>query len=127
MLLAALGLLVALLLGKAGFDEMYVLGVRGGLVQPFWAGIAGMVAAALIALAVLALWRRWPGAARLAVVAGVLSIVFHVYGALPPHRNVGVLGAIIGVVTGAALVAAALRGGRRREGGDAAGVAARPA
>lgn len=109
MVVATLGMVVALLLGKAGFDEMLVLGIRGGLVQPFWAGIAGIVVALLVGLAAIALWRGWRATPRLAFAAGALSIGFHVYGALPPHRNVGILGAALGVGYGVVLLVAARR------------------
>jgi len=110
---AVLGLLLALLLGKAGFDEMLVLGIRAGQIQPLWAGIIGMTVSALVGVAGIALWRRWPHARRVASVAGVLSILFHTYGALPPHRNVGIIGAVLGVAIGVVLLVAARRGDQR--------------
>jgi hypothetical protein len=100
----AITLLLALLLGKAGFDEMLVLGIRQQLVQPFWAGVAGMAVAALIAVAGMALWRRWRAAPRLAYAAGAASVLFHVYGALPPHRNVGIIGAVLGIAAAGILL-----------------------
>ena len=112
MIVAALCLIAALLLGKAGFDEMLELGIRGGLVQPFWAGVVGMTVSVGIAVAGVAVWQQWKHARTLATVAGVLSIAFHVYGALPPHRNVGIIGAVVGVVIGTVL----LLSGRRLAG-----------
>lgn len=109
MIVAALSLVAALLLGKAGYDEMVILGIRAGLTQPFYAGIAGMVISTLIGLAGIAVWRRWPHARLLAMTAGILSIGFHIYGALPPHRNVGIIGAVAGTAIGIILLIAARR------------------
>ena len=109
MIVAALSLIAALLLGKAGYDEMIVLGIRGGLIQPLYVGITGILVSTLIGLAGVALWRRWPRARGFAIVAAVLSMVFHIYGALPPHRNVGVIGAVLGVAIGVVLLVAARR------------------
>lgn len=109
MSVAVLCVIAALLLGKAGLDEMYYLGIRQNLVQPFWAGLIGFGVAMVIAVAGVGLWRRWGRARELALGAAALSIVFHIYGALPPHRNVGIIGAVVGVAAGLVLLTGALR------------------
>jgi protein-S-isoprenylcysteine O-methyltransferase Ste14 len=113
MVVAVFSVIVALLLGRAGYDEMVVLGIRGGLVQPFWAGVTGVVVALLVGLAGIWFWRRWRGAHALALTAAATSIVFHVYGALPPHRNVGIIGAVLGVGSGLVLLVGTRQRGKR--------------
>jgi hypothetical protein len=100
-----LTLLVSLLLGAGAAQELVVRGVRGGETQPFAVGAAGILVSLLLAASALALWRRWPGARRLVLAAASLSVGFHVYAALPPHRNVGGLALLIGAGYGLALLA----------------------
>jgi len=40
--------------------------------------------------------RQWRAARRLIIVTGLLSILVHVYGALPPHRNMGYVALLVG-------------------------------
>jgi hypothetical protein len=98
---AALGILVAMLLGFGGVEELVV---RGGEVQPLLVGLAGAFVSVLLALAALALWRRHASARRLAVAAALAAIVVHAYGALPPHRNVGILALAVAAAYGTALL-----------------------
>lgn len=105
---AALGILVAMLLGFGGVEELVVVGVRGGEVQPLLIGMAGAFVSLVLALAVLALWRRHASARRLAVGAALAAIVVHGYGALPPHRNVGLLALAVAAAYGATLLGIAL-------------------
>jgi hypothetical protein len=50
------------------------------------------------------MWRKWPSARRLAIVTAVSSILFHVYLALPPHRNVGSVALVVGAGYGLVLL-----------------------
>jgi hypothetical protein len=106
---AALGILVAMLLGFGAVEELVVRGVRGGEVQSLLVGLAGAFVSLLLVLAVLALWRHHVNARPLAIVAGIAVTVFHAYAALPPHRYVGFLVLALATVYGAALLAIALR------------------
>jgi hypothetical protein len=40
--------------------------------------------------------RHWRAVRRLMMATGFLSILLHVYGALPPHRNIGYLALLVG-------------------------------
>jgi hypothetical protein len=114
MKLGLLNILVALLLGYGAVEELVVRGVRGGEVQPFVIGAVGIVVSVLLVVSGIALWRRREGARRLALAAGVASVLFHVYAALPPHRNVGILVLIVGAGYGLILLTVMLSSGRTR-------------
>jgi hypothetical membrane protein len=103
---------VGLLLGLGGLQELFVRGIWNGELQPLVIGAAGAFVSSVLLLAALAIWRRWSQWPRIATLAGVLSIGFHMYGALSPERNVGVLGMMLGVGIGIALLAYTIR---RRE------------
>lgn len=105
---AALGVLVATVLGFGAVQELVVRGIRGGELQPLIIGLAGTIVCVLLALATVALWRQHPGARQLAAGAAVAGIVFHVSAALPPHRYVGLLVLVIAVAYSATLLAIAL-------------------
>lgn len=100
---------IGLMLGFGGLQELFVRGIWNGERQPFFVGAAGTLVAALLLLAALAMWRRWEVWPRLAALAGALSVAFHVYAALPPERYVGVFALLIGVGIGVVLLAHALR------------------
>ena len=108
MVLAVLSILVALLLGFGAVEGFIVRGVRGGEVQPFLILLAGMFVSVLLATSGIALWRQWPMTRRLLVFAGISSVVFHVYAALPPHRNVGMVALIVGAGYGLILLGVGL-------------------
>ena len=112
MKLGLLNIVVALFLGYGAVEELIVRGVRGGETQPFVIGAVGIVVSALLVASGIALWRRRSGARRLALVAAVASVLFHVYAALPPHRNVGILVLLIGAGYGLLLLALTLSSGR---------------
>ncbi len=104
MILAVLSLLVALLLGFGAAQELFVRGIQGGEVQPFVIGLVGLALSLLMAVTGVALWRRWTVARQLAVATGLASILFHVYGALPPHRTMGMFALLLGVGFGLVLL-----------------------
>ena len=103
MVLAVLNILVALVLGFGAVQELIVGGLRDPEAQPFMS-LAGIVVSVLFIISGVAMWRKWPSARRLAIVAAVSSILFHVYAALPPHRNVGPPALIIGAGYGLVLL-----------------------
>jgi hypothetical protein len=113
-MLPATTAVIGILLGFGGLQELFVRGIWNGERQPFLVGAGGAAVAALLLLAALAIWRRWAVWPRLAAFAGALSVVFHVYAALPPARNVGVFAMLSGVGIGVVLLAQALRSRERR-------------
>ena len=114
MALALCNLLVALFLGYGAVGELVVRGVRGGETQPFVVGLLGVFVSLLLAVSGVAYWRRWPSARRLLVAAAALSILFHAYAALPPHRNVGILVLVVAVGYGLVLLGVAAGAGGRK-------------
>lgn len=104
MVIAVLNILVALVLGFGAVQEVIVPGIRGQNVQALFIGLAGIVVSVLFIISGVATWRKWPNARWLAIVTGLSSILFHVYAALPPHRNVGPPALIIGAGYGLVLL-----------------------
>ena len=104
MVFAVLNILIGLLLGFGAAQEFLVLGLVDRRVQPFFAGLVGMVVSVLFITSGIAMWRKWASARRLAIITAILSILFHVYAALPPHRNAGFPALIIGVGYGLVLL-----------------------
>jgi hypothetical protein len=103
---------IGFLLGLGGLREFLVDGIWYGQPQPLLLGAAGALVSSLLLLAAIAIWLRWSRWPRLATLAGALSILFHVYGALQPERNAGLLAMMLGVGIGVALLAHV---GRRRQ------------
>jgi hypothetical protein len=108
MVFAVLNILIGLVLGFGAAQEFIVLGLVDRRVQPFFAGLAGIVVSALFIMSGVAMWRKWASARRLVIITAILSILFHVYAALPPHRNAGLPALIIGVGYGVVLLIATL-------------------
>jgi hypothetical protein len=104
MILVVLCFLAALLTGFGAVQELIVRGIIDHEVQPAIIGIIGSVVSILFLVSGIAMWRKWASTRRLAIITGILSIVFHVYAALPPHRNVGPPALIIGVGFGLVLL-----------------------
>jgi hypothetical protein len=104
MALAVLNILVGLLTGFGAVQEFIVRGILDREVQPFFFGLAGIVVSILFFTSGIGMWRKWPNARRLAIVTAISSIVFHVYGTLPPHRIMGLPAVIIGVGYGLVLL-----------------------
>jgi hypothetical protein len=124
--LFAVTVVLALPLGVGAVQELYILGIQGGQVQPFWVGAAGVVVCAMIPLAAVVLWRRWRNARSLAIAAALLHIGFHVYASLPPHRNVGIGAALVACVYGVAFLIFAARRHEPAGHGMSAGAGAHP-
>jgi cytochrome b subunit of formate dehydrogenase len=103
MVFAVLNIVVALVLGFGAVQEFIVGGLRDPEAQPF-TSLAGIVVSVLFIISGVAMWRKWPSARRLAIVAAISSIVFHGYAALPPHRIMGFPALIIGVGYGLVLL-----------------------
>jgi hypothetical protein len=96
MVLVVLNILVALALGFGAAQEFVMGGVLGGKVQPFFLSSAAIVVSVLFIISAIAMLQQWPAVRRLVVFTGVLSMLIHIYGALPPHRNMGYPALLLG-------------------------------
>lgn len=90
-------LVAAALLIFGGVQELYIRGIQGGEVQPFWVGVFGAASTALLLLAIVARWRRGAAANNLVRAAAILVIVVHLYGAFNADRNVGPFAALVAI------------------------------
>ncbi len=96
LVLVALNMLVALLTGFGALQEFIIQGIRYRQTQPFLISLMGIIVSILFITSGIALLRRWPTVRRLIILTSTLSILLHVYGALPPHRNMGFFFFIVG-------------------------------
>jgi hypothetical protein len=96
LVLVVLNVLVALALGFGAVQEFVMSGILGGKLQPFFLSSAAITVSVLFIVSAIAMLRQWAGVRRLVVLTGVMSILIHVYGALPPHRNIGYPALLIG-------------------------------
>ena len=104
MILAVLSILVALATGFGAAQELIVRGIIDREAQPFIIGLIGVAISVLFIISGIAMWRKWPTMRRLVIITAVLSIVFHIYAALPPHRSVGPPALILGTGFGLVLL-----------------------
>lgn len=96
LLLVTLNILVAALTAYGAGQEFIVSGMLLGRTQPFFISLAGIFVSLLFMISGIAMLRRWSIARRLIIGTGMLSILVHVYGSLPPHRNMGYPALLIG-------------------------------
>ena len=113
LVLVVLNVLVALALGFGAAQEFVMGGLLGGKVQPFLLSSAALVVSALFIISAMAMLRQWTGVRRLVLVTGVLSMLIHIYGALPPHRNMGYPALLIGAGYALVMMLAYHRNSRR--------------
>ena len=113
LVLVVLNILVALALGFGAAQEFVMGGILGGRVQPFLLSSAALVVSVLFIISAIAMLRQWPAVRRLVMLTGVLSILIHIYGALPPHRNMGYLALLIGAGYALLMMLAYHRNSRR--------------
>jgi hypothetical protein len=113
LVLVVLNILVALALGFGAVQEFVLSGILSGRVQPFLLSSAAIVVSVLFIVSAVAMRRRWPAVRRLILVTGVMSILIHVYGALPPHRNMGFLALLLGAGYAVVMMFAYDRNSRR--------------
>jgi hypothetical protein len=96
LVLVALNVLVALLTGFGALEHFVVRGIGDGQMQPLLLSLVAIIVSILFVTSGIALLRRWPTVRRLITLTGTLSILLHVYGVLPPHRNMGFFVLIVG-------------------------------
>lgn len=94
--LGGLNILVALVLGFFAVREFAFSGIRDGQFQPFVLSSAAILVSILFIISAVAMLREWTIARSLVLITGVSSLLVHVYGTLPPHRNMGYLALLIG-------------------------------
>ncbi len=104
LVLGALNILVALLIGFGALQEFIVGGIGYGKMQPLLISLVGIVVSMLFISSGIALLCQWSNVRRLIISTGTLSILLHVYGALPPHRNMGLIALIVGAGYGLAML-----------------------
>jgi len=120
LVLVTLNILVASLTGFGALQEFIVGGVGHGKMQPLLISLAGLVVSLLFVISGIALLRRWSQVRRLIILTGTLSILLHVYGVLPPHRNMGFIALIVGAGYGLVmlLVSSGMKSETRVSGGQ---------
>jgi hypothetical protein len=96
LVLGSLNIVVALLTGFGALQEFIVGGIGHGKMQPLLLSLAGIVVSVLFISSGIALLCQWSNVRRLIISTGTLSILVHVYGALPPHRIMGFIALIVG-------------------------------
>lgn len=95
-ILVVINIVVALALGFGAVQEFVVSGILDGNLQPFFLSSAAIIVSVLFIVSAVAMFRQWPGVRRLVLLTGVLSMLIHIYGALPPHRNMGYPALLLG-------------------------------
>ncbi|HEY0024572.1 MAG TPA: hypothetical protein VGB24_16780 [Longimicrobium sp.] len=101
----------AALLVFGGAQELYVRGIQGGEVQPFWTGVWGAGSTVALLLAAAARWRRVHWATTAVRAAALLVIAVHLYGAMNADRNVGPFAALVAIGWSAGMLLVTLRRG----------------
>jgi hypothetical protein len=106
LLFVTLNILVAGLTGFGAVQEFFVRVFLKPETQPFLVSLAGITVSVLFVISGFALAREWRNTRRLIIGTGVLSILLHVYGALPPHRNMGYVALLLGAGYGLLMLVA---------------------
>jgi hypothetical protein len=96
LVLVALNMLVAISTGFGALQQFIIEGIRHRQMRPLVLSLTAIIVSILFITSGIALLRRWPTVRRLIALTGTLSILLHVYGVLPPHRNMGLLVLIVG-------------------------------
>jgi hypothetical protein len=104
MLLVTLNMVVAALTVYGAGQEIMARGILKYQTQPFLLSLAGIVVTILFVTSGIAVWRQWSNARRLIIATSVSSILVHVYGSLPPHRNMGFVALLVGAGYGLAML-----------------------
>ena len=104
LVLGALNILVAFVLGNPAVHEFAIRGIRYRQLQPFFLSSAAILVSILFIISAVAMLREWNAVRSLVIMTGVLSLLVHVYGALPPHRTMGYLALLIGAGYGVVMI-----------------------
>jgi hypothetical protein len=96
LLLVTLNMLVGGLTGFGALQELLAEGLFDRKAGTFLLSLAAVFISLLFIVSGVAMLRHWRTARRLIMATGLLSILLHVYGALPPHRNMGYIALVVG-------------------------------
>ena len=96
LVLIVVNILVALTMGFYAVQEFAVHVRDDGRLQPFFLSSAAIIVSLMFIISAVAMLREWSAVRSWVFMTGVLSLLVHVYGALPPHRNMGYLALLIG-------------------------------
>jgi len=96
LLLVMLNMLVAALTGFGALQELFAGGLFDRKAGTLPLSLAAVFVSLLFIISGVAMLRHWRAVRRLMMATGFLSILLHVYGALPPHRNIGYLALLVG-------------------------------
>jgi hypothetical protein len=96
LLLVVLNMLVAALTGFGALQELFAGGLFDRKAGTLPLSLAAVFVSLLFIISGVAMLRHWRAVRRLMMATGFLSILLHVYGALPPHRNIGYLALLVG-------------------------------
>ena len=113
LLFVTLNMLVAALTAFGALQELIVRGILYRQRQPLLLSLAGIVVSVLFMTSGIAMLRQWLTARRLVIATGTLSVLLHVYGALPPHRNMGYVALLVGAGYGLVMLLAFERNRKR--------------
>ena len=113
-MLVTLNMLVALLTGFGAGQEFIIRGIRDRQMQPLLISLVGLIVSILFVTSGIAMLRQWSTTRRLIALTGTLSILLHVYGVLPPHRNMGFVALIVGAGYGFVMLVVFEWNGRRK-------------
>ena len=108
MIVAIFSIIAAAALGFGAVQEFIVRGLGNGEVEPGTLGVVAAIVCGLTMFAGVAYARRAPYARTLLLATGVVSLLVHGYGALPPHY-IGRLALLVAVASAVVLIAAGLR------------------
>jgi len=96
LLLVTLNMLVGGLTGFGALQELLAEGLFDRKAGTLLLSLAAVFISLLFIVSGVAMLRHWRTARRLIMATGLLSILLHVYGALPPHRNMGYIALVVG-------------------------------
>lgn len=101
LMLVTLNMLVAGMIGFGALQELlagglFAGGLRDGKAGTFLLCLAAVFISLLFIVSGVAVLRHWRAVRSLIMTTGLLSILLHVYGALPPHRTMSYVALMVG-------------------------------
>jgi hypothetical protein len=103
--MSILNIIIGGILGFGAMQELIVRGIIDREIQPAILGSLSAISSVLLIAAGVAMLKEWPSAHILTIWAGLSVIAVHVWGAMPPHHNVGIPAFLLGVGYGMSLLA----------------------
>ena len=96
LLLVTLNMLVAAATGFGALQELLAGGLFDRKSGTWLLSLAAVLISLLFIISGVAMLRHWRTVRGLIMATGLLSILHHVYGALPPHRTIGFIALFVG-------------------------------